>query len=114
MRSLSLKLAAALVGASALGFGTANAAPVSPTGIAIKATNPGIEQVRSRHHFRAYVGPRFRYYGYRRSYPGFGIYINPGIGIYSGYYPSYYYYNGYSYYPRCWWSHRYHRRICRW
>lgn len=108
MRNLSLKLAAALIGASLLGFGSAQAAPVNPSGVAVKTTTTGIEQVRSRSHFRGYIGPR--HYSYRRSFPGFGLYINPGIGIYSGYYPSYYY----SDHRRCWWSHRLHRRVCSW
>ena len=112
MRSLSLKLAAALIGASVLGFGSAQAAPVGPSGLAVKTADPGIELVRSRHHFRGFYGHRFGHLGHRRSFHGFGIYINPGIGYYRSYYPSYYY-NNYSY-RNCWWSHRYQRRICRW
>ncbi|KAB2847115.1 MAG: hypothetical protein F9K44_14130 [Hyphomicrobiaceae bacterium] len=110
MRSISLKLAAALIGASALGLGTAQAAPVSPSGVAVESPATA-EQVRHRR-FGIYVGPRYRYWGHRRHYPGFSLYIGPGLGFYSGYYPSYYYYD----YPyrRCWWSRRHHRRICRW
>lgn len=110
MRSLALKLAVAAIGASLLGFGAAQAAPVSPSGVAVKAATPGVEQVRSRG-FRVYSGHRYGHWGHRRSFPGFGLYINPGFGLYSGYYPSYYYNDNYR---RCWWSHRYHRRVCRW
>lgn len=114
MRSLSLKLAAALLGASVLGFGAAHAAPVSPSTTAVKVANPGVEQVRSRSHFRGFYGNRFGHWGHRRSFPGFGIYINPGYGYYNSYYPNYYYYNDNYSYRRCWWSHRLHRRVCRW
>jgi hypothetical protein len=39
-------------------------------------------------------------HGYRRG-PSFGFYLGA---------PAYYSYS----YSRCWWSHRYHRRVCTW
>jgi hypothetical protein len=43
------------------------------------------------------AGYRGRYYGYRSRGPSFGFYLGA---------PAYYAYRN------CWWSHRWHRRVC--
>jgi hypothetical protein len=61
-------------------------APLGPVGQPVAATdNELVQQVRYGHHHRSY--------GYRRSY-SFGF-IAPAYS-----------------YSNCWWSRRYHRRVC--
>jgi hypothetical protein len=66
----------------------AAAAPLGPVNQAAAVESDGDLLVKARYYGRGY--------GYRRG-PAFGFYLGA---------PAYYSYS------RCWWSHRWHRRVC--
>jgi hypothetical protein len=82
-RSLLTGCLAAAVMMSGLMTISANAAPVTPVPLALIASDTGL------------LPSNVNYRGRHHHRHGFGLYLGaPSFG------------------PRCWWSHRWHRRVC--